>query len=155
MKKLLLSFLFVCGVLTAAAQDYNIVTAGQGAGGNYLVKVTVAMKGKEKGQDAEAIVKRCAVHGVMFRGLMAADGFAQQKPLIGDANVETTKSEWFKAFFDSGAYKTYVTIVNSSLLSTKLGKKDYELSAILTVNKEALLKYLQDEGIVKGFSNLW
>ena len=82
MKKILLSLLFACCcVLTASAQDYNIKSAGQGAGGNYLVKITVAMKGKEKGQDAETIVKRYAVHGVMFRGMMAADGYAQQKPL--------------------------------------------------------------------------
>lgn len=156
MKKILLSLLFACCcVLTATAQDYNITTAGQGAEGNYLVKITVAMKGKEKGQDAEAIVKRYAVHGVMFKGLMASSGYAQQKPLISDPNLETTKSEWFNAFFESGAYKKYVTIVNSSLLSTKIGKKDYELSATLVVNKESLLKYLQDEGIVKGFSNLW
>lgn len=156
MKKILLSLLFACCcVLTATAQDYNIASAGQGAEGNYLVKITVAMKGKEKGQDAEAIVKRCAVHGVMFKGLMASSGYAQQKPLISDPNLETTKSEWFDAFFSSGAYKKYVTIVKSSLLSTKIGKKDYELSATLIVDKESLLKYLQDEGIVKGFSNLW
>ena len=48
-----------------------------------------------------------------------------------------------------------MSIVDASLVSTKLGKKNYELSAILTVDKESLLKYLQDEGIVKGFSNLW
>ena len=156
MKKILLSLLFACCcVLTASAQDYNITSAGQGAGGNYLVKITVAMKGKEKGQDAETIVKRYAVHGVMFRGMMAADGYAQQKPLISDPNLETTKAEWFKAFFDGGAYRNYVSIVDASLVSTKLGKKNYELSAILTVDKESLLKYLQDEGIVKGFSNLW
>ena len=50
MKKILLSLLFACCcVLTASAQDYNIKSAGQGAGGNYLVKITVAMKNFREG----------------------------------------------------------------------------------------------------------
>lgn len=71
------------------AQEYTVRSAGQGKAENYLVSVTVSSKKKPKA--AEDLVKEYAVRGVMFRGLMAADGYGEQKPLIKDPNIEQTR----------------------------------------------------------------
>lgn len=156
MKRVFVSMLVCMLAFVAYAQgDYNIVSAGQGKSGHYLVKVTtIVSKGDLKGGKAEDLLKRYAVHGVMFRGLMASDGYGEQKPLIKDPNVEQTKADFFTAFNAEGAYKRYASVVNSSMTSVKV-KKGYEVSANLLVNKESLVKYLEESGVVKGFSNLW
>lgn len=156
MKKVLLSFVFIflCTV-GMSAQEYTIKSAGQGKSGNYLVEITVTTKSKEKNINAEDLVKRYAVHGVLFRGFASSEGYGEQKPLIKDPDIEQTKADFFGAFFNDGAYKRYASIVNSSLTSTKLARKYYEVSAVLLVDKESLQHYLEESGIVKGFSNLW
>ncbi len=143
-------------VLVAFAQsDYNIVSAGQGKSGHYLVKVTTIVgKSDLKGGKAEDLLKRYAVHGVMFRGLMASDGYGEQKPLIKDPNTEQIKVDFFNAFYAEKSYRRYASIVESSLSSVKV-KKGYEVTANLLVNKESLAKYLEESGVIKGFSNLW
>lgn len=156
MKKILLIIIVsVLCSLGVSAQDYTLKSAGQGKGGNYLVEITTTANKKAKDFNAEDLVARYAVHGVMFKGVTAAGGYGGQKALIKDPNIEQTKADFFDAFFREGAHRRYATIVNSSLTSTKLSKKMVELNAILLVDKEALQHYLEESGIIKGFSNLW
>lgn len=156
MKRIFVSLLVCMLAFTAYAQgDYNIVSAGQGKSGHYLVKVTALVaKSDLKGGKAEDLLKRYAVHGVMFRGLMASDGYGEQEPLIKDPNTEQVKADFFKAFYAEKAYGRYASIVESSMSSMKV-KKGYEVTANLLINKELLVKYLEESGVVKGFSNLW
>lgn len=136
------------------AQEYTVRSAGQGKARNYLVSVTVSSKKKPKA--AEDLVKEYAVRGVMFRGLMAADGYGEQKPLIKDPNIEQTKADFFTVFFAEGAYKRYASVVASSLSIMKNKQtKMQETTAVVMVDKESLLGYLEESGVVKGFSNLW
>ena len=155
MKKVLLSFvLFMCCMI-ANAQDYYVKSAGQGQGGRYLVSVTVNVK-KKLPSTAEDLVMKYAVHGVMFRGLMASDGYGEQEPLISDPTIEQTKGDFFQAFNNEGKYRNFASIVNSSLTSMKNKKtKMIETSAIVMVDKEALQHYLEEAHVIQGFSNLW
>ena len=41
-----------------------------------------------------------------------------------------------------------------AIMKNKQTKK-YEITARLTINKESLIKWLEDNGIIQGFSNLW
>ena len=134
------------------AQEYNITSAGQGKDGNYLVKIRTYVPKTKMAEDA---VKQCAVHGVIFRGVMDASGNATQKALVNDPNIANTKKAFFDAFFSEGGYLKYVTVVESSLTCTKVPKKKYEASALLLVDKESLQHYLEESGIIQGFSNLW
>jgi hypothetical protein len=91
----------------------------------------------------------------MFRGFTnTVDGVSAQKPLIADPNIEQTKAEFFNAFYTEKAYERYATITEGSFTSAKV-KKGYEVSALMLVNKEDLQHYLEQSGIIKGFSNLW
>ena len=152
MKKILFTMMLILASIAIYAQEYNIVSAGQGKDGNYLVKVRTYVK---KTQLAEEAVKQCAVHGVIFRGIMDSAGNASQKALVTDPNVANTKKAFFDAFFTEGAYLKYVTVVDSSLSCTKVPKKKYEATALLLVDKESLQHYLEESGIIQGFSNLW
>lgn len=154
-RKLLLAlFVLLAFVTNAIAQhsDYEIYSNGQGKNGAYYVKVTTVVK---KVKDAKDELRRDAVHGVLFRGIMSAeDGGASQKPIVSDPDIEKTKAEFFNAFWNEKAYERYVSITESSFTSAKV-KKGFEVSALILVNKEALQKYLEESGIIKGFSNLW
>lgn len=152
MKKFILSIIMAVAAISCFSQEYNISSAGQGKDGNYLVKVRTYVK---KTQMAEDAVKQCAVHGVIFRGVTDPAGSSSQKPLVSDPNVASTKKFFFDAFFSEGAYLKYVSVVESSLSCTKVPKKKYEASALLLVDKESLQHYLEESGIIQGFSNLW
>lgn len=155
MKRIIFFILFCFIVTICKAQEYTVRSAGQGNSGNYLVEVTVSSK-KKLTSTAEDLVKEYAVRGVMFRGLMASSGYGEQKPLIKDPNIEQTKAEFFKAFFKEGAYKKYASIVGSSLSTMKNKQtKMQETSATVIVDKESLQHYLEESGIIQGFSNLW
>lgn len=156
-------FLFVClsfncvsaretNDATGVSYEYNIVSGGQGKDGNYLVKVRAYVP---KAKVAEEAVKQCAVHGVLFRGVMDPSGVSAHKPLVKDPDIANTKKDFFEAFFSKGNYLRYVSVVESSLTCTRVPKKNYEASALLLVDKESLRGYLEESGIIQGFSTLW
>lgn len=153
MRYLLVIFFQICFYTTLLAQGlYDIAGNGQGKNGAYYVKVTTTVKNVKGAKDE---LRKDAVHGVLFKGFSSAtDGRSGQKALIQDPNIEQTKVEFFNAFFNEKGYERYVTITESSFTSTKV-KKGFEVSALLLVDKESLQKYLEESGIIKGFSNLW
>ena len=155
-KKVLLTFVLCLVGLFVYAQEYTATSAGTGKKGEYLVNVTVSVKKKNDVKDAESLVKRCAVHAVLFRGLMSADSHSSQKPLIKDPNVENVKAAFFQSFWNEGQFKNYTALVGSSLMAMKNKQtKMHEVSATVIVDKESLLKYMEGQGVIQGFSNLW
>lgn len=156
MRKIILFLLFtLLPTLLPAQEEYTIRSAGQGKTGSYLVEVVVSTKKRET-KEAEDLVKKCAVHGVLFRGFLSSDGYGEQKPLLSDPNVEQTQAKFFNAFFSEGAYRRYASTVPTTLSVMKNKQtKRYEASATVVVDKESLQHYLEEQGVAKGFSNLW
>lgn len=155
MKKVLLTIMLTLGFIFANAQEYTLQSEGVDNSGNYVVRIVVSTK-KKPSKTAEDLVKQYAVHGVMFRGITAAKDYSAQPPLIKDPNIEQTKREFFEAFLREKGYSRYASIVPSSMTVMKNKQtKMTETSALVTVYKELLQKYLEDNGIIQGFSNLW
>lgn len=153
MKKILLFLLLFCAI-SAIAEEYTLTSSTQGKDGNYLVDLTLSTK-KVKA-NLNDIVMQCAVHGVMFRGFAGSGDATSQKPLISDPNIEQTKVEFFTAFNNEGAYKRYASIIPGSMSIVKNKKlKCQEVTAKVIIKKESLVKYLETNGIIQGFSNLW
>lgn len=138
----------------AQTEDYTITCGGQGRDGQYLVKVTTRVSKKADGGQE---LKRCAVHGVITRGFAGDEaGCVAQKALVTDADALTEHRATLTALLsDGGGYERYVTLVSGSYSSTLLKKKKMEVEALLLVDKESLLHWLEDRGVVKGFSNFW
>ena len=139
----------------AQTPDYNITCGGQGKDGQYLVRVTATLK--QKNVDAQRELKRLAVHGVLFRGFTGtAKGCTTQKPLAGNPDLEFTRADFFTPFLgDGGGHEKFVSLVTSSYSTTKLKKKMQEASALLLVDKEGLLRFLEQEKVIQGFSEFW
>ena len=155
MRKVLLSFVLTLCCTLAGAQEYTVSNAGMSNNGSYMVRVEVSVK-KKLPMPAEDLVMKYAAEGVMFRGITSVAGYGDQKPLIKDPNVQQTKAEFFTAFNNEKAYKRYCTIVPSSLVSIKNKQtKSIETTAIVQVDQVSLQKYLEESGVIKGFSNLW
>lgn len=128
--------------------SYDIEGAGVGTQGTYLVKVTVIQK---SANDVELPLKLAAVHGVLFRGF---SGERQvQKPLAGSAAAEAEHLEFYTDFFDeTGSAKNYASIISGSITTAKAGK-NYQITATLSVQKEALRKYLEDQGVIRSLNS--
>ena len=131
---------------------YEITGAGTGTQGTYLVEVTVTTKDKNV---SDAALKRAAVNGVLFRGFSDPTSRKTQKPLAGSAANEAEHADFYKEFFsDSGTAANYANIVPGSRSMTKVDK-NYRTKATVSVNKESLLKYLQEVGVVKGLNSIF
>ncbi len=129
---------------------YEIAGAGTAIQGSYLVDISVLSKNKTV-SDQQLI--SAAVHGVLFRGFSNPNGRGFQKPLAGSASNEAQHADFYKDFFSAtGLSKNYGNVINGSRSITKVGK-EFRVSAKVTVEKEVLIKYLQEAGVVKSLNS--
>lgn len=141
---------FLVSVFSFAGEplEYEIKGAGTGMQGTFLVKVYVVSKKNKPDLD---LLKKCAVHGVLFKGFSDADSRVKQKPLAGSILTEQQHSDFFEPFFeDNKAYLNYADLVTSQYEVVKLAKKQYKIGAVLSVSKEQLRKDLEQAGVIKS-----
>ena len=132
-------FVFIC-IGVHAGDDplkYEIEGEGVGAQGTYLVKVTVIQKKSKLDAD---VIKKCAVHGVLFKGFSSQTSRTRQKPLAGSMVVEQQHQDYF------------ANMVGENLSVVKMGKQ-YRISAVVSVAKDALYQELVSAGVIKGLNN--
>lgn len=154
MKKLFILIMCFLLPITAMAKgddlNYEIESAGVSSSGMTLVKVSVYVKKvKEATSD---LLKKAAVHGIVFRGVSASSvtGYSKQKALVTSPAAAEQYADFFDSFFsDGGRYSVYATMVNSTTETVKVGK-EYRVSAVVNVSTDALKKDLKDAGIIKG-----
>ncbi len=145
-----------CSVFTVYGKDnnpipaYEIIGAGTGSQGTYLIDVTVLSK---KNNPDDNIIKRAAVHGVLFKGFSNKEHRQMQKPLAGSAANEAQHIDFYNDFFsETGSASNYASIISGSRKVMKSGKT-YRVSVTVSVNKEELRSYLESLGILKGLSS--
>lgn len=130
---------------------YDIECAGTGGEGTYLVKVTVYASGRN--QVTDDMLRKGAVHGVIFRGFKGQEGCISQKALAKSPTVEQEKADFFSTFFEAnGQYMTYALMVKGSIETVKVAK-EYATSAIVSVSKDLLRQDLEKAGIIRGLSS--
>jgi hypothetical protein len=143
-----------------AAEDtnewrYELECEGTGIKGTYMVKVWSYSKNKNVAIES---AKRNAVHGIIFRGFQGSDDCKGQKALVRNINVEQEKEDFFSKFFaDGGRYLKFVNITADGQIAAsdryKVGKKEYKIGVIVSVDKDDLRKDLEEAGIIKGLSS--
>jgi hypothetical protein len=148
MGMLIIALIFM-GAKKPEALRYDIECAGNGTQGSYLVKVWVYTKvGKV---DSETL-KRCAVHGVIFKGYAGKSECVQQKALAGSPALEQEKADFFNAFFHTDkAFAKYAYEIGGSIERIKVGK-EYKNGAIISVAKDMLRQDLEQAGIIRGLN---
>ena len=127
---------------------YDIESAGVSASGTTLVKVSVYVKKAKKA--SSSMLKKAAVHGIIFRGVneSSVTGFSKQRPLVQSPTAAQEYGAFFDNFFsEGGGYISYATLVESSTKAVKVGKQ-YRVSATLNVSTDGLKARLREEGII-------
>lgn len=119
-----------------------------------LVKVSVYVD-KPKNATVE-LLKKAAVHGIIFRGVSEADvtGFTNQGALVSAPGAAQQHGDYFATFFQSGGqYLSYANMVESTTETVKVNKKEYRVSAIINVSTDQLRKTLQAAGIIRKMTD--
>ena len=130
---------------------YEISCAGSGTQGYYIVKVKATVE--KKGDISEALLKRCAVHGVLFRGYGPGQGCTSQRPMA-DSQTESKNKKYFASFFaPDGMSENYAMFVEGSMQTARQGKKTYIVTGIVSVAKDLLRKDLEAAGKLKSLSS--
>lgn len=157
--------LFVCAVMTCGAimakdpdvTEVSLVGEGIGNGGRPVIVVTCGAKKTDKVTDDA--IRRCAVHGILFRGYADKSNTASydastSHPALLDADKEAGYADYFNDFFSSGAYNTYVDILPDTRKVMKSGKL-YHVSQAVQVNVPALRKKLEKDGVIRSLKSGW
>ena len=136
---------------------YEIEAVQTGVQGTYLIKVWSYSK---KPNVAIEQAKKNAVHGIIFRGFAGKDRVPGQKPIARNPNLENEKAEFFKEFFATGGkYLKFVSLTNDGAVAAgdrfKIGKKEYKIGVLISVNKERLRKDLEASGVIKSMNSMF
>ncbi len=129
---------------------YDIASAGVGADGYALVKVSLYVDKPKKA--TVSLLKKAAVHGIIFRGVSetGVTGFNNLRPLVTSAAAAQQHGDFFNAFFQSdGQYLSYADMVESTTETVKVNKKEYRVTTVVKVNRNQLRTVLQQAGIVR------
>lgn len=139
---------------TEAVPEYTIKCAGTGVEGTWLVEVAIMQK--KSGVVKEEYLRAAALHGVLFRGVAASTKCGGYRPIVRQDGVEEKNSEFFASLFGDGE-KTlrYADIVNGSVQVVRTGKKDFRITATVSVKKDDLRHLLEDNKIIEGMGDLF
>lgn len=107
----------------------------------------------------QEICMRNAVHGILFKGLVAPDEGAQGSiaPLV-PAGYESHK-EYFDTFFNSGEYKQFIQVTSRGAQGAgdvlQLSKKRWKVGLAVQVNIKGLRQRLEKDRIIDSAKNIF
>lgn len=128
---------------------YEIESVGVGADGTYAIRVWSYYKNAKMPLE---VAKRNAVHAVIFKGVPAGNGAASQPPMV-TGQLSASDTAFFDNFFMAD-YQNYInSVANSSLRIIKLRAREYKIGYVVSVAKDNLRKYLENQGVIKGLSS--
>lgn len=135
---------------------YEIECVNVASDGTYIIKVFSYSKNKNVAVEQS---KKNAVHGVIFRGIPQSEvGCVRQPPLARHPNLEEKNRGFFKTFFsENGDYRKFVTLTTDGAIAPgdrmRVGKKEYKIGLIVSVDIAGLRKELEAAGIIKGLAS--
>jgi hypothetical protein len=135
---------------------YEIECVNVSSDGSYIIKIFTFSKNKNV---AITQASKNAVHGVIFRGIPQNEvGCVSQPPLARHPNAQEKNREFFEDFFsDTGDFQKFVTLTTNGAVAPedrlKVGKKEYKIGVIVSVDVASLRKTLEAAGVIKGLSS--
>lgn len=127
---------------------YEMTCLGVGSEGSNLLKVYSYGKTHDKSVEQ---AKHDAVHGILFKGIVGSNGCANQ-PAMVKPQEQVANQAFFDEFFKKGEYLRFVNISNDGSVSgadrLKVGNM-YKIGVTVSVQKDALRKYLEQAGVIK------
>lgn len=136
--------------------ELSVVKEGNSAtSGHKIFKVWSFGKKSDLTQE---ICMRNAIHGLLFRGLIAEDVGSQGSVAALVPDGYESHRDYFDAFFSSGDYLQFIQPVSKGAQQAgdivKM-KKEYKVGLLVQVNLSALRKRLEKDGIIKGVRSLF
>lgn len=129
--------------------SYETESMGVGADGTYAIRIWSYHHRPD--MPVETAMKN-AVHAVIFRGVPAGNGAAAQPPLkSGTLTPEETL--FFENFFQSDYRRFVNSVASGSAQVIQTGRKEYKTGYAVSVAKDRLRSYLEENGIVKSLSS--
>ncbi len=135
---------------------YEIQCLNVASEGSYIVKIFSYSKKKNVAVEQS---KKNAVHAVIFRGIPQNEvGCVRQPPLARHPNLQEKNRDFFDNFFsDNGDYQKFVTLTTDGAIAPgdrlKVGKREYKIGLIVSVDIAGLRKELEAAGIIKSLSS--
>lgn len=136
--------------------ELSVVQEGNSAtSGHKIFKVWSFGK---KGDLTQEICMRNAIHGLLFRGLVAEDMGSQGSVAALVPDGYESHKDYFDAFFSSGDFLQFIQPASKGAQQAgdvvKM-KKEYRVGLLVQVNLSALRKRLEKDGIIKGVRSLF
>ena len=136
--------------------ELSVVQEGNSAtSGHKIFKVWSFGK---KGDLTQEICMRNAIHGLLFRGLVAEDMGSQGSVAALVPDGYESHKDYFDAFFSSGDFLQFIQPASKGAQQAgdvvKM-KKEYKVGLLVQVNLSALRKRLEKDGIIKGVRSLF
>ena len=98
-----------------------------------------------------SVVLKNAIYALLFDGNRIKD----LPPMIADKNTFDTKTEYFTPFFSTnGKYLQFIKPMPGALPKTIRTKAGYKVTTTYLIDKNALRKELEANGIIKSLSNI-
>lgn len=135
---------------------YEIQCLSVASEGSYIVKIYSYSKNKNVAIEQS---KKNAIHGVIFRGIPQSEiGCVGQPSLARHPNLEEKNRDYFDWFFsEEGDYKKFITLTTDGAIAPgdrlKVGKREYKIGLIVSVDIAGLRKELETAGIIKGLAS--
>jgi hypothetical protein len=135
---------------------YEIQCMSVSTEGSYIIKVFSYSKNKNVAIEQS---KKNAIHGVIFRGIPQNEiGCVSQPPLSRHPNLEEKNRDYFESFFsENGEFQRFVTLTTDGAVAPgdrlKVGRREYKIGLIVSVDIAGLRKELESAGIIKGLSS--
>lgn len=114
---------------------------------------------KKRASLTQEICMRNAVHGILFKGLVALDSGTQGSlPALVPEGYNAHK-EYFDKFFESGAFKQFIQKTSKGAQQAgdiiKTRNNEWKVGMSVQVNVNALRNRLQQDGIVKSVKDIF
>lgn len=135
---------------------YEIEAVGTGVQGTYQIKV---WSYSSNPNIAIEQAKKNAIHGVIFKGFAGARGVSGQQPMTTNSNLYNERADYFEPFFATGGkYLQFINLTNNGAIAygdrQKIGK-EYKIGIVVSVNKDALRRELENAGIIQKLGGMF
>ena len=127
---------------------YEVENMGVGIDGTYVVRISCYSRNKVVSSN---IIKKNAVHAVIFKGVPAGNGSPAQ-PAICKSSAMDENPAFFDSFFESEYLRFINSVSRNSLTCYKISNREYKTSCVVSVSKNALRKYLEQNGVARSLS---
>lgn len=143
---ILLSVISAFAFTGLRAQEYRIKSAGCSSNGDYLIETIVSSPHALSKNEAKALLRRCAVTGLLFQGAEATACYAAYAPLLSS---RASQEEELADSISKNSSLSGIAELVSPITARKISRKhQYEYSTQIAINMNRLRRLVLALGLL-------